>query len=230
MYFDDDFIKTLPDDSREAIITVCNHYVARRNHTQVASQKHQLALEVYALLQVLLPARGLPSIEVKITGVSNADRESIDGFINDIQKKMQAKIHVGTLDEYKRHFGIKFASVFHYEFSDGDFKKIQELINDLRTLISEASDLEADHRHRLLKRLEALQAEFHKKVSDLDRFWGFFIDASIVVGLMGENAKPMVDVIKKIVTIIWPTQTRAYELPSDMPFKLLGQSEGKLKG
>ena len=70
-----------------------------------------------------------------------------------------------------------------------------------------------------------MQSELHKKVSDLDRFWGFFIDASIVVGQMGENAKPMVEVIRQIVRIIWPTQTRAYELPSDVPFKLLGQSE-----
>ena len=131
----------------------------------------------------------------------------------------------GQYDVYKHLFMEKFNVSATYEFSQGDLDKIQELLNDLRTLISESKDLGEDHKSRLLRRLEKLQSELHKKVSDLDRFWGFFIDASIVVGQMGENAKPMVDIIQKIVKIIWPIQTRAYELPSDLPFKLLGQAE-----
>ena len=225
MYLDDDFIKGLAEDSREAIIAICKRYRRIWNSVKSGSDKYQLALEVYAFLQTFFSVRGLPLIEVNITGDLDGDTKNIDGFIRDLGKKTQAKIHVRTLDEYKHHYAIKFGTEFHYEFSEGDLQKIQGLLNKLRTLISDSQDLTEDHKSRLLKRLEALQSELHKRVSNLDRFWGFFIDASIVIGLMGENAKPMIEAVQKIVQIIWPTQTRAYELPSDLPFKLLGQAE-----
>ena len=172
-----------------------------------------------------MSARGLQPIKVKITGNVDNDMKNINELIWILPGAMKKEIHVGTLGEYKHYYGIKFDSLFHCEFSEGDFKNIQKLLNQLRTLISKSKDLEENHKYRLLKRLEKLQSELHKKVSDLDRFWGFFIDASIVIGQMGENAKPMIEVIRKIVKIIWPTQTRAYELPSDLPFKFLCQAE-----
>jgi hypothetical protein len=57
-------------------------------------------------------------------------------------------------------------------------------------------------------------SELHKKVSDLDRFWGLIGDAGVVVGKLGENAKPIVDRIREIADIVWQTQSRAEELPS----------------
>lgn len=225
MYFDDNFIDQLPDNTREAIIAICDYYRTRRNGIPNDDGKHQFALEAYAFLKSFMPARGLPPIEIQISGSIRDDINKVDNSIGVLKEVMQKEIRVNTLDGYEQYYGVKFKSIFHYEFSEGDFKKIQELLNQLRNLISESNELEEDHKHRLLKRLEKLQSELHKKVSDLDRFWGFFIDASIVVGQVGENAKPIIDVIEKIVKIVWPTQTRAYELSSDLPFKLLGTAE-----
>ena len=42
--------------------------------------------------------------------------------------------------------------------------------------------LESDHKQRLLAKLETLQSELHKKVSNLDRFIGFMSEAGIRYG------------------------------------------------
>ena len=44
---------------------------------------------------------------------------------------------------------------------------MQHLINELRDQISKTEALEQEHQQRLLHRLERLQAELHKKMSDL---------------------------------------------------------------
>lgn len=88
----------------------------------------------------------------------------------------------------------------------------------MRQIISKTDNLAKSHKSRLLNRLEKLQSELHKSVSDLDRFWGLLIDASIVLKKVGENAKPIVDRVREIVDIIWRVQIRAEELPSNTPF------------
>ena len=73
---------------------------------------------------------------------------------------------------------MKLGKGFFYEFSSGDIDKIQNLINLLREEITKAKFIEDNHKQRLLKRLEKTQSEIHKKVSDLDRFWGLIGDAA----------------------------------------------------
>lgn len=91
---------------------------------------------------------------------------------------------------------------------------MQVLISQVRDLIVNDNGLEKDHKRRLLSRVEKLQSELHKKVSDLDRFWGLIGDAGVVLGKLGKDAKPIVDRIKEIADIVWQTQSRAEELPS----------------
>jgi hypothetical protein len=225
MYFDDEFIESLPDDPREAVLAACENYDYHASFAQDLDTKHELALEGHAFIGVFLKSRGISAGSITITGKAKDDVEAVNTWINDLIKSMKTKLSRSSYEDLTNIYSIKLGTAFHFEFSDGDLKQIQKLINELRDLISATDEIASDHKQRLLKKLEKFQSEFHKKVSDLDRFWGFFIDASIVVGIMGENAKPMVDVIQKIVKIIWPTQTRAYELSSDLPFKLLGQAE-----
>ena len=130
------------------------------------------------------------------------------------------KLFISIFEKYKRSFERKFGKGFLYQFSDGDLKRIQTLINELREIISKTEALDEDHRSRLLKRLEKLQSELHKTVSDLDRFWGLLIEGSVVLKKIGENAKPIVDRIQEIVNIVWRVQARAEELPSNLPLEL----------
>ena len=102
------------------------------------------------------------------------------------------------LESYKNLYKTALKSTFAYEFSQGDLDRVQNLLNELRNHISEITNLEPDHKRRLLKRLESLQSELHKRVSDLDRFWGMVGDAGGVLGKLGEDAKPIVDRVRII--------------------------------
>src|SRR5690606_24617188 len=127
---------------------------------------------------------------------------------------------VNVRGEFQGHaYEIQFASIrdryktalkanFAYEFSQGDLERVQVLVNELREKISRATELDVEHRQRLLARLEKLQTELHKRVSDLDRFWGMIGDAGVVLGKLGNDAKPIVDRIREIADIVWRTQSR----------------------
>lgn len=110
---------------------------------------------------------------------------------------------------------------FFYEFTDGDLNRVQQLINELRSEITQSDLFEGSHRARLLRRLEAMQSEMHKKMSDVDRIWGLVGDAGIVIGKFGKDAKPFVDRIRELSQIAWKTQARAEELPSSSQNPLL---------
>lgn len=111
---------------------------------------------------------------------------------------------------------------FFYEFTDGDLNRSQELINELRNEISGSELFEPEHKQRLLKRLEKVQSELHKKMSDVDRIWGLVGDAGIVIGKFGKDSKPIVDRIKELSQIAWRTQSHTEELPSGSNNPLLG--------
>lgn len=75
-------------------------------------------------------------------------------------------------DQNRERFTALLGQQFHYFLSDADLARIQTLVNELRDEISRSTKLAEDHRKRLLSRLERLQRELHKRISDLDRFYG----------------------------------------------------------
>ena len=81
--------------------------------------------------------------------------------------------------------------------------------------------LSEDHRLRLLRRLERLQSELHKRVADLDRFWGILVEAGVMLGRFGKDVKPLTDRIREISQIVWTTQAASLGLPSTTPFSML---------
>lgn len=115
---------------------------------------------------------------------------------------------------------------FHYEFSQGDIERVQQLVNELRNWLVQCGDITEEHRQRILRRLERLQAEIHKKTSDLDRLWGLIGDAGVALGKFGKEAKPFVDRIRELTQIAWRTQSRAEELPSSSEPPQIGWDQG----
>jgi hypothetical protein len=222
--FDEAFIDGLPDNPALAGKKICDQlakFYQKETPTQSEMIEHyEEFLKALALLQAFAEARG---IDLKYPSLSNNIQENIELIIRlftSTRGIFDKMFTVGTLQSYKSAFEKKFGKGFFYEFSDGDLKRIQELINQLRDLIVSTKELDDSHKSRLMKRLEGLQSDLHKKVSDLDRFWGFLVDASIVLKKVGENAKPIVDCVREILDIIWRIQARAEELPSNMPLEL----------
>ena len=159
-----------------------------------------------------------------LTGYIEADINRLERYLNEFTEVFSKFTEVfgryrlaKTSADYANHYANAFSSSFAYEFADDDLKRMQTLINELRDLVANSKYLEEDHRTRLIKRLEALQAELYKKVSDLDRFWGLVGDAGVALAKLGENAKPIVDRIREIASITWRTQKKAEQLPDETP-------------
>lgn len=244
---DDSFLDNLPDDPIIAGNEICNRFEKFEQFAQTQKKtKYNKNIDQPMLnaLRHFLPAIELHGEYVMALGAFEAFCEAhhftfeFPEMTDDKSKNIKdiigvfykAKTHFNndiaklTLSRSKETFSIKLGKGFFYEFSTGDIGKIQTLINLLRDEIIQANFIEDNHKHRLIKRLEKTQSELHKRVSDLDRFWGLVGDAGVVLGKFGEDAKPIVDRIKEITSIIWRTQARAEELPSDMPLPLIGTS------
>lgn len=152
-------------------------------------------------------------------------------FIQNVQDDLLGQSSASKLESLKKQFSVTLSNAFGYEFTDGDLKRIQQLINELRELVAANTELDEGHKQRLLKRLEKMQSELHKKMSDISRFYELMGDAGVALGKLGTNAKPFVDRIKEIVDIGWKSQARAEQLQTDAENPLIGQDGGpKLLG
>lgn len=144
-------------------------------------------------------------------------RVELQWTLDDAISEKQTSSLLDKIEQKKSELGKNF----YYEFTDGDIKRIQELINELREQLTESTLFDEDHKRRLLSRLEKLQAELHKRVSNLDFLWGSMGDAGVALGKFGEDAKPFVDRIKEIIQIGWRTQAHSEELSTDSENPLL---------
>lgn len=223
--FTNTFLSSVQENPVKRTIEACDFALSKLSDSNTFSEDdYNILIEVYAFLLELQETEILlievPFIE--LSGLKNIDSREIYTLIQNIRKRCvteSAKIH---LSSFRSHFRTSFGAAFHYEFSQGDLERIQVLVNQLRQLLSDSKYFDTEHKQRLLKRLETLQSELHKKMSDLDRFWGLIGDAGVVLGKLGNDAKPFVDRIKEIADIVWRTQSRAEELPSGTRPPLLG--------
>ena len=105
------------------------------------------------------------------------------------------------------------AGELRIEFHDDEINQLQNLINELRDAISGCESLEANHKYRLLRRLERLQKELHKEVSNLDSMWIFVGDAAFVLGQAAKDGKPIFELVREIMGIARIAMARTHGLP-----------------
>ena len=214
--YNEEFLHSLDDDPKVGLYAICRHFREARGAKQAGLSEH---LETYALVEAYVSAN---EMEINIPQLPDNRDQKLQAIINFINKTfteltpyIQSEEEQKILQNFRGEFSTHVGKAFAYEFSDGDLDKIKNLLNEMRELVSKSNMFEDKHRRRLLKRLENLQQELHKKQSDLDHFWGLVGDAGVALGKFGDDAKPFVDRIKEITDIVWRTQSRAEELPSD---------------
>lgn len=148
-------------------------------------------------------------------------------LLKELPDVISGKMATRLLEQSIQKHNNKLKTGFYFEFTDNEVGRINEIIGELRNIISNSSLFDDGHRQRLLKRLEKLQAEIHKKVSDLDRFWGMVGDAGVALGKFGDDAKPIVDRIGELADIVWRAQSKAEGLPTKDPMPLLSHNNGE---
>lgn len=226
MLFDQDFFDSVDDDPILSIVRACAMYfdVLSDDSTEFNEYEIESALETYALVTTIAERHKIvvPIEDASLDGDTQFKANQLTKYLRSVHDFHGGHASYRKIDSYKRKFEAALGSAFSYEFSQGDLDQIQRLINELRSEISISNLFEANHKSRLLKRLERLQAEMHKRISDLDGFWGLIGDAGVVAGKFGKDVKPIVDRIKEIADIVWRTQARTEELPSNISRPLLG--------
>jgi hypothetical protein len=225
--FNEEYLDSLPNEPVLAISEVVNKAIdfwASIGQGQ-EYEEYEFFLEAFAITKALLdhiPEINIVQPELKASP-QNVVTE-LNNYFNELKLAVGEQHVLIKSAQFKAKYQAKYGNSFSYEFSDGDLEKIQELINELRSSISASDIFEKDHKARLLARLEKIQSELHKKMADLDRLWGLVGDAGVAIGKFGKDAKPIVDRIRDISKIVWRTQSRAEELPSDTPLELISIS------
>ncbi|WP_257281137.1 hypothetical protein [Endozoicomonas sp. ISHI1] len=231
MLFTEEFLQTVDENPVEAIVKACTITLDSLNSEFPNQEWEEFELENLmegaALIDTIIESNEFFSgvMPPQIEGSFDQICQNLFNYVSATREVYYTQSNEIKLQSYKKRYQVVLKSNFAYEFSQGDIDRIQTLVNELRIKISENQNFEENHRQRLLKRLESLQSELHKRVSDLDRFWGMIGDAGVVIGKFGKDAKPIVDRIKEISEIVWKTQARTEELPSSTPSPLLEQRE-----
>lgn len=233
--FDEQFIKSLPENLLEAQSAICEYFrrIDRKRSTIKKANFVDEYISALTFAQVFAEAKSL-DIGVPEWNSSATDLENIGSTIRfytnwgnkiaPIRKQRQRK---QKLEATRDHYSTILGKGIFYEFSDSDFKRVQDIINNLRNLLTTSEDFEAGHKRRLLKKLEKLQAELDKRMSDFDAFWGFFIDSGIALTRFWENAKPFRDDVKELARIVCRAQSKAEDVQKLFPLKFLAEGPPK---
>jgi len=227
--FDDDYLDRLPSDSLAALSQITTDISNRIAATPSVSERIEdidTYLEAYSVSVVLM--NNLNDIYVDGVAISGGNHEILNRIILYFSKLnieiSQYELALKMASFNSKH-SARFGNQFAYAFSDGDLSNLQRLINELREIISKSDLFEEEHRLRMIARLERMQSELHKKMSDLDRFWGLIGDAGVAIGKFGNDAKPIVDRIREMTQIVCRTQSISEGLSSDIPTPMLGHDD-----
>ncbi|RUA07297.1 MAG: hypothetical protein DSY43_00280, partial [Gammaproteobacteria bacterium] len=224
--FDDTFIRNISNNPLQSIFDIVNYILenttenflkfGHREEKEKEKAYHVILINGVNLIGQIHDKFKIENLEYSCSvtgGVAeyNELRQCIEGFSTTIEKA----INLENLIQKNDRYNALWSDEFTYKFSEKDVKTIQNLINELREKISASKLFEDKHKKRLLARLEKLQAEIHKEMSDIDKIWGLVGDAGIALEKFGKDAKPIVDRIKEIATIGWKIQSKAEGLPED---------------
>ncbi len=184
---------------------------------------HQDFLQCLALARAIMNKFQIDPLYADIEFSDNAEHniEKIIQRFDDWKKLIRGRFSTKNYDDYLEKFEAQFGTGFFYELSDDDIYEIQERINKLRSLISETKVLDEDHRRRLLRRLEILQAELHKRVSDFDHYYGMAVETYVLLKKYGEGMSQILNEFKGILRIVFRSHSEKEQLPAGEELPLL---------
>ncbi len=167
---------------------------------------HKYCIETLGVIAAMNKI-GKFGIEIpNITGEIEADISTIKALFVALENASAELLYVYGGDDDKDYIARERNSETLYSLTKRDADRTQQLINELRDIVNKSNSISDEHKLRLLKKLERLQIEFHKKESDFDRFWGFVGEIGPVIGRFGNDVKPFVDRLRELVDIITRTQ------------------------
>ncbi len=242
IFFDDSTYKNLSDVPLVALFELCEEFLDRTKHYDGGKDNnHHLTfghwMTAYSAIQLFADEYALPQLE-DLTISDSTERavteihETIDRLhsaITDIA--LQARLNKAITDArtlaQKKH-ADHVRSSFAYTFTDNELDTIHTQLTALAVQIEKSELFEDKHKQRILDKLDALQAEIHKRMTTLDRFWGFFSEAGVMLGKFGNDIKPLTDRIVEVGRIVTGAQARAEGLEGHLSLPDLSEPQKQL--
>lgn len=226
-----EFLDSLPDEpisAFEKVLESAMVIISEHSENQnVRIKDHQELIELSALARVLISSLEypvpVPSLELGANRLGNL--KSIHSYFAELNGNIISSSATHTYRAAVANFEMDRGLTDYYEFEDTDKKRIQQLVNEIRDALSNTLIFDEEHKQRILKRLEKLQTELHKKVSSFDNFWGLYIDSFVASGrALGrgvEEAGPFLDRVRELAEIAWRVQRKTDALPPSTEMPLL---------
>jgi hypothetical protein len=200
-------LSQLPADNFEALAVLCVEFEKFDGHARQLPEHHDDYVEALSILRAFAMARDAKLDPYPEIGPSRQKNiASITGYFVQVRTNVRAELsnrHArGYFETKTEEYMALFAKASVYEFSEVDFKRAQDLVNELRELIRSSTLITDEHKRRLLRRLEAMRGELHRKTNDIDRFWGFLGEAGIAMRKFGEDLAPISERVLELGGIV----------------------------
>ena len=207
-FFTREVLDSLPSDDQEALLVLYAEFKKLEHETRSEPPAKRVDdfIESLAILNAFSDHRELRCEIPRLVPDKNGNVQRISDHWDQNAVRWQSELNHRNAENLYSRKNSEYASFFEkavvYEFIDEEFARVQHLIDELRQLISQSALITADHRRRLLLRLEAMQKELHKRTSDIDRFWGFIGEAGVVARKFGEDMKPISERVTELGRIV----------------------------
>jgi hypothetical protein len=229
--FDDEFVSSLSDDNVEACLQVVSQFQKLEKDNRkggapgIPPLNYYEYLEIHAFLLLFIEIRAINIHLNPPTFDAGKDVVAVKTCVSALESLARSEVKKrkqrDSFELALSHYPTLMSKAFSYEFLESDYKRIQELISELRTLTTESEQIDGQHKRRLLKRIEKLQLELSMKMSNMDIFWGLFGEAGVALGKFGTDVKPLTDRICEVLKIAARTEARANGLPEGIQTPLL---------
>lgn len=195
-FFPPKFLQGLPSDNFEALAALCAEFQRFDGFARQLQEHHNDYVEALSILRAFAMARDAkldafpdlgPQRHQNIAQVT----EYFGRLTGNVRAELTKRYSRGYFETKTEEYMSLFSRLAVYEFSDSDFKRVQDLIGELRELIRNSTLISDEHKRRLLRKLDAMHGELHKKTSDIERFWGFIGEAGIAMRKFGEDLAPI---------------------------------------
>jgi hypothetical protein len=206
-FFPPRVLSNLPADNLEALAVLGVEFEKFDGHARQSAEHHDDYVEALSILRAFAVARDAKLEAFPDLGPQRHQNvTTIAAYFGRLRNNVRAELtnrHArGYFESKTEEYVSLFSKASIYEFSEMDFKRVQDLINELRDLIRGSTLITDEHKRRLLRRLEAMTAELRRKTNDIDRFWGFIGEAGIAMRKFGEDLAPISERVLELGGIV----------------------------
>ena len=200
-------LSSLPSDNFEALAVLCGEFERFDGFARQLPEHQNDYVEALSILRGFAMAREakLPAFP-DLGPQRHQNISKVTSYFNQlrttVREELTHRYSQGHFDAKTEEYIALFSGAASYEFSEADFKRVQDLVTQLRDLIRGSTLISDEHKRRLLRRLEAMSGELRRKTNDIDRFWGFIGEAGIAMRKFGEDLAPISERVLELGGIV----------------------------